>query len=562
MFAGDDEAHQARALARMKEASDNAVLVEPLRGAFWNRVKKRSTMNNVHTVQMFQLAKQAGFALGPGLADMKDVARKHWSGITQSKLVEDGVRDERVDESSRKSFNKTMSGERCWKKLLDAKTEHLKHRFTRLPFETMSVPRGEKDKPVAELFKVHPKDVPKQFKAVIGTSATAPYNSPAPLFVSAPVEDAALIQWCVKQKRLDQAHLSWWCVLGRLDHLLLRHPRVFGGKWFIACSTSGNHLLMGIPVTTKNIGGTISYIVEKIDQLYFIPVLSPKEFTARIFEWRSPLWVRVFTGRWMKDNPYVLWPVGEAGNLLQISVRNGCGDIPKGGLQRICREEAVDFQPSDGVPELLIALASKVLGQLTQREKLAILRFRVPLVDEASLFLKSEEAQEFLEEHDKEEIMKSSAGKPRLSEATKEMKAAIKKMVQPENGEPGAGGLSSASTTARGSNRSDAVSSSGSGASGVVVPPLKKARKYLPKMGITDAATEEYVESLLPPGCRFYKDVLDGSWRLSAYGGRYSAAWRLYGFEGSAMKLAQTAWQAAIDLGFEERCPFPEILMD
>ena len=93
-------------------------------------------------------------------------------------------------------------------------------------------------------------------------------------------------------------------------------------------------------------------------------------------------------------------------------------------------------------------------------------------------------------------------------------------------------------------------------------PPVKKPRKYPAKINITEKASEEYVETLLPPSCRLFKDTLDQNWRLSAYGQRYSASWRLYGFEGSAMKLAREAWQRALDLGFETRCPFPELLVD
>ena len=37
---------------------------------------------------------------------MKAQVIEHWSGITQTKLIEDGVREERVEEESRRSFDR------------------------------------------------------------------------------------------------------------------------------------------------------------------------------------------------------------------------------------------------------------------------------------------------------------------------------------------------------------------------------------------------------------------------------------------------------------------------
>ena len=85
---------------------------------------------------------------------MKAQVIEQWSGMKKTKLMEDGVREERVEEESRRSFNGKMSGETCWDKLCASDIHAQKHRFTRLPFETTVVPRSEKDRSVKSLFAV------------------------------------------------------------------------------------------------------------------------------------------------------------------------------------------------------------------------------------------------------------------------------------------------------------------------------------------------------------------------------------------------------------------------
>ena len=159
----------------------------------------------MHTQQMVALAEKGDWM--PNDA-MKAQVIEQWSGITQTKLIEDGVREKRVEEESRRSFNPKMSGETCWDKLCASDIHAQKHRFTRLPFETTVVPRGEKDRSVKSLFAV-PSQVPVMYRDIVSFSSKAPYRSPAPLFEIAAEEDRRLIRHCPAIGDVDMAEESW-----------------------------------------------------------------------------------------------------------------------------------------------------------------------------------------------------------------------------------------------------------------------------------------------------------------------------------------------------------------
>ena len=96
-------------------------------------------------------------------------------------------------------------------------------------------------------------------------------------------------------------------------------------------------------------------------QFYFLPVVDPKKWRARIIDFRSPLWFRVFLGRWVKDNYFIAWPIGEEGTLLQVSIRNGLADIPKTGMTKIAKKLGAEVSSEDTVASLLIKIAEPCL---------------------------------------------------------------------------------------------------------------------------------------------------------------------------------------------------------
>ena len=111
-------------MREFKQAYDDFKVVETKSGIFWRRVQGRSLWCSVHTQQMVALAEKGDRMTNDA---MKAQVIEQWSGITQTKLTEDGVREERVEEESRRSFNRKMSGETCWDKLCASDIHAQKH---------------------------------------------------------------------------------------------------------------------------------------------------------------------------------------------------------------------------------------------------------------------------------------------------------------------------------------------------------------------------------------------------------------------------------------------------
>ena len=145
------ECHREAEVASPHETlSERWQEVIPLQGTFWKRVQERSHFQHRRALQIFELLAQHGWEL---TAEFSSLLQDHWCCISQTKLVEDGIRDQRVGEQ-RSSFNNISSGECTWKRLLGAETDSDKHRFLRVPFEEADIPRNMVSRSAAGLFKV------------------------------------------------------------------------------------------------------------------------------------------------------------------------------------------------------------------------------------------------------------------------------------------------------------------------------------------------------------------------------------------------------------------------
>lgn len=133
VFGGDKPDHiraKPRVFEAMREAKIDQQVIERGTGSFWKKLQTRSPFVRPHTWQMMKLADRCDFKADPeNKEEISVVAQKQWSSLSQSKLIEDGFRDQRVEESCRRSFNKYMSGPRTLMVLIKAGTEFIKHRF-------------------------------------------------------------------------------------------------------------------------------------------------------------------------------------------------------------------------------------------------------------------------------------------------------------------------------------------------------------------------------------------------------------------------------------------------
>ena len=115
VFAGPHPDAQQVMLNSMKEFDMNQETIHNGKGAFWKKLKLRSPHSLMIVKQIFALSRSVCWMVGADdTMQLRVTCRSQLNCISQSKLIEDGVRDERVEEQSRRSFNTKMSGERCW----------------------------------------------------------------------------------------------------------------------------------------------------------------------------------------------------------------------------------------------------------------------------------------------------------------------------------------------------------------------------------------------------------------------------------------------------------------
>lgn len=396
---------------------------------------------------------------------------------------------------------------------------------------------------VTSLFSVKPKSVPTKYRKVVNFSQKAPYFSVSPIGANAHVEDKALIRFCREKDLLADAENCWLSVLGCQGKLLLSHPTVYGGTWFLSSrATSGAACLLGLPAQSEIIKGKTFYTVDQqLNQLHWLPILDPLQWKCFTVRWRSPWSIRLSTGEWPPNLGCMLEATATESNLQHVAALNGFWKLPKTVLLRIGRHFGAVVSAQDSLAKILLSVAESALGRpLSEQEQLNILRLRMPKHSDAKEFLESEECHDLMDKSDRKVVEDRMKEEESTADAMNDIRAKAKALAKKlAEKKPRRGG--GAATSSRG-------------------PAPKKQRKYPPTIKMGVAMTTEDLNQYVPTGCRFGIDRLDKSWRLSAYGERWSRAWHLYGYENAAYLLIQMAWQTALDEGHEQECPFADLL--
>ena len=182
---------------------------------FWRKVTERAGMNSMKCQQMLKLFQRSGWAVSE---EILSVARADFRSITQTKLVEDLIREERAGEVTN-SGNKTKCPERCWEELLRGSITSGKHHFDDIGWRDENILRGLKDLSCKQLFRVTPGTMPLDFKRVVSFAKKAPYTTAAAGLFGSSVEDFALHEWLEKEGRVGEGSSSWRQVAPILRHL-------------------------------------------------------------------------------------------------------------------------------------------------------------------------------------------------------------------------------------------------------------------------------------------------------------------------------------------------------
>ena len=366
-----DDAHVAGVLAGLRQALDDMDKTKDLTGAHWTRMRKRSPLHWAKVEQVVEIARSSDWQVTPALTK---VVSDDISGVTQTKLIEDGVHCERVAE--RKAANHILSGAACWDALFEDGLEHQKHRFIGLQYQDEVVPRGLKDRNVSGLFEIRPKLVPRAYNSIVTTSAQAPYPTSNPAMMSASVEDQALIRYCIEREVLPLIDDAWMCTLVPSGKLLLRNPGFLDGRWFVGWQTASGSCLVGLPLEVKKVNGSEFFVLINVDKFYFLPIVQPTQWECCPFQWISPLHVFLATGMWCQE--LLAKPLREAQNLLEMSARFGFWSLPKAALTKIAVRAGYEVDKEAKLPAMLLQLSSAILGELSEEEQLATIRHRLP----------------------------------------------------------------------------------------------------------------------------------------------------------------------------------------
>lgn len=217
---------------------------------------------------------------------------------------------------------------------------------------------------------------------------------------------------------------------------------------------------------------------------------------------------------------------------------NGFWTIPKTGIMQIGRFIGADVSCAS-FPELVLSVASAILGELSDEQRLAILRKRLPESTALIDALKESDVVDILPEKERQQLFETGEAAKAQQEVVEEFRKDIKKLASLRKALAGKA-LASSSGSAGGGDQ-------------------KRLRKYPPKVQVTSNFTEQDCALVLPNGCRMYIDKLDWNWRMQAFGGKWHGrSIRLYGYEEAAGLLIKEAWTIAIDRGEGRACPFPE----
>ena len=358
------------------------------------------------------------------------------------------------------------------------------------------------------------------------------------------VEDMALAKWCRDNGCLDVADQAWLSVLAVPGKMVMRNSKVQDGRTFLAGRTYMGSCLQGLPLKQIRMSGIVFWALEPVEEIHWLPVVSWRDWMCRTCSWVSPLGVKRQTKRWCCEHALLLQNTSEEKNLLETSAMNAFWQIPKSGLLSIAKAISARVEADKPLPEVMLALAEAVLGDLGDAEKLRLLRLRMPAKSDLLHLLDEHSTEDILETEDAKELKKMQCEQQSMEQ---EFGAKVKEMATRVRTQ---GPASSSSSTSR-HNRQPSTNTS---------QRTKKARRYPPEVRIDESTTVQDLNTMLPSGCKFGYDGIDHCWRLAAYGTRYGRSVQLHGRIAGARQLVVLAWQRAVQEGWESECPFPGLL--
>ena len=490
-------------------------------------------MHFVHTQQLFEALRRSGWSVAPAI---KARVREQVSGITKTQIVEDAVRQGRVEEVST-GFKKTVSGPRLGLASVKRELAQIKHRFASMDWQSEVFGRSLKHRSTSGLFTTMTKWLPKHWKKIVASSSNAPCQTIAASMACKTVEDREFASWCVQYDEELKGASDWMSVsaVSKIRPLQLRHPRVNSGPGMISLGSGSGVCTSALESEEFQHMGAMYYVMKAVTWFHFLSILGWASWECTPFEFRSPLSVRCQSGGWPRYRHTLFTAPMHGGrwNLLQMATKLAFWDMPLSALRRVAKEEGASFEKGDDIAEMLLAIALQVLSDWSDADKLQMLRRSVKHEDEAR-------------QHCEDDSIKECPGKDELAdidelqEKEAEHAGVTKTLARYAKKLQGTSGGSSTGASASRARRSTASSEKVSPA------PNKTSRKYPPKITEKKCLSQDDIHRLFPDNCQIFPDVLQQRWQLRCRGQRFSKAWRFHGMNEAACDLIQSAWRRSI----------------
>lgn len=268
--------------------------VEALTSYFWKRVQLRSPFGLCFVQQVIELLAENKWAMSDKLAG---VLRGAFSGLGQTKIVEDGFQKERHAES--KNSNRRMALARSWMAPVNAEVLCGIHRFQEIDYDAEQVLPGTPSLDTRGLYYGRLKSASIQFPGLVSSQAPKWY-SPAPQMFAGHTADLSLYEHCADEKAHHLGHQSWLSVLLQGGNICIRRGDL--GVWHLAVASYSGIATLGWPMEACHIGGRLMYKLRAdvgSSDTPFMHIVSLDGWSAFTFSWWGPTRINVETGHAM-----------------------------------------------------------------------------------------------------------------------------------------------------------------------------------------------------------------------------------------------------------------------
>jgi len=174
-------------------------------------------------------------------AELREQVRKMFSTIGQTGIVENAFQAERGEEELR-NYNRRMSNARRWSTLLQRNPATTKYQYQDLPsWSCEPIPRGFKDRDMADLYATAARQASMELKTVVGKSLTPEWHSPSPLGEVGVHSDLHLATLCNRLGGSDWGEASnrWLGMLLKYKNMMVKCRRLYGDVWFFPSRMQG-----------------------------------------------------------------------------------------------------------------------------------------------------------------------------------------------------------------------------------------------------------------------------------------------------------------------------------